>query len=169
MKQKLNFISTLIQMIFCRQWFKNYWLGPQSLSNLMTDEWFPSQWRFFNHYRCGVELDSALRCFRLNVESHLTVFSSVPGSVSSHTRQCFPPCQVQCRVILDSVFLRSRFNVESYSTVFSSVPGSMSSHTRQCFPLLQVQCRVTLDSVFLRSRSNVELISTDFYSVDDFL
>ena len=105
---------------------------------------------------------------RWNIRYHLGLTNvrtcrhilSRTGPLSSYTRQCFPPYQVQGRVILDSAFHRTRYKVELYSTVLSTVPGTRSSYTRQCFPPYQVQCRVILDSAFHRTRYNVELYPT---------
>ena len=99
--------------------------------------------------------------------------------MSSHTRQRFPPFQVECRVTFDSAFRPSMSNVESLSSALSALPGGMSlyssgllaipsrisSHTRRRFTLFQIEFRVTLDSAFCCSRSNVVSYSTALYAV----
>lgn len=60
----------------------------------------------------------------LGVELHSTAFSSLPGPVSSHTRQPFLLYQVRCRVTLDS----------------PSVPGPLSSSNRQVILVYHVLC-----------------------------
>jgi hypothetical protein len=120
----------------------------------------------------------------LGVELHSTVFSSVPGPMSSYTRQSFrtrPDVELHSTALYAvpdplSSYTRQPFctrsNAESHSTALSSVQGPMSSYTRQPFStrsnvelhstalLYQVQCRVTLDSPFFCTRSSVESHST---------
>jgi len=70
--------------------------------------------------------------------------------MSSHTRHCFPPFQVECRVTLDRP---------------SDLLGRMSSQTRQRFPLFQVEFRVIIKSAYRCFRSNVESQSRAFFAV----
>jgi len=93
-----------------------------------------------------VTLDSGFRPSRSKVESFWKALSAVPGRMSSHTQQRFPPIQVECRITFDSSFRPCRSNVESHS-IAVSVPGRMSSQSRQRVPPFQVECRVKLDSL----------------------
>jgi hypothetical protein len=72
-----------------------------------------------------------------NFELHSTVFSAVPGPMSSYTLQCFLLYQIKCRVTLDSASCCTRSNVELHSTVLFVLPGPMSNSSRlvilQCF------------------------------------
>jgi RNase P/RNase MRP subunit POP5 len=102
---------------------------------------------------------------RSNVQSVSTALSTVPGTMSSHSRQRFPLYQVQYRVSPDSALRCTRHNVESVSTALSTVPGPISSHSRQLFPLNQAQCRVSLDSAFHCTRSNGESVWTALSAV----
>ena len=162
MKQEISFIYTVIQINFCRQWFKTTDCGGHDRPI----------WWWMNSFDLSV---ASLTLIGLEMSS--TALSAVPEPMSSHTRQHFPPFQVQCRVTLDRAFRLFRFNVESHSTALSAVPDPvsrntrqrfppfqfpMSSHTRHRFPLFQVQWRVTLDSSFRCSKSNIELISILF-------
>ena len=109
--------------------------------------------------RPSMTFDRAFRPSTLNVESHSTACSAIPGRMSSHTRHRFPLFKVEFRVILGSIFPCSRSNVDSHPTALSAEPGRMSSHSRQRFPPFQFECRVTHDW-FTTFSSNVEIYST---------
>ena len=78
---------------------------------------------------------SAFHCATSCVKLQSTVRSAVLSPVSSYTRHCVPPYQVQCRITLDSAFHCTTSCVELHSTMRSTLPRPVSSYTRQCVPL----------------------------------